>query len=50
VSEIPFFEKMVFLLLKKTGKRKLTGSVRALLTIFKNATEYAINALHGYQY
>ncbi len=32
------------------GQRKLTGPVRALLTIFKNAPEYAINALHGYQY
>jgi len=32
------------------GHRKLTGPVRALLTIFKNAPELAINALHGHQY
>jgi putative transcriptional regulator len=31
------------------GHRKLTGPVRALLTIFKNAPELAINALHGHQ-
>ncbi len=30
------------------GHRKLTGPVRALLTIFKNAPELAINALHGH--
>jgi len=32
------------------GQKKLTGPVRALLTIFKNAPESAICALHGYQY
>lgn len=32
------------------GQRKLTGPVRALLTIFQNAPEYAMNALHGYRY
>ncbi|KHD08808.1 hypothetical protein PN36_24995 [Candidatus Thiomargarita nelsonii] len=32
------------------GHRTLTGPVRALLTIFKNAPEPAINALHGHQY
>lgn len=31
------------------GHRKLTGPVRALLTIFKNSPELAINALHGHQ-
>jgi len=32
------------------GHRKLTGPVRALLTIFKNAPQQAMNALHGHQY
>ncbi len=32
------------------GHGKLRGPARALLTIFKNAPDHAVNALQGYQY